>query len=118
MTGGDLPPKKSDTAELARANARIRDLEAALAASQRELAAARGELGGGLRHALARSQRRFEALIDVCRPGVSTAVDCLREVKLPDPGLVDVEHERREGGDEIVLRDRTTGEVLVRLRAT
>ena len=60
----------------------------------------------------------FEALIDVCRPGVSTAVDCLREVKLPDPDLVDVEHERREGGDEIVLRDRTTGEVLVRLRAT
>jgi hypothetical protein len=60
----------------------------------------------------------FEASIEVCHPGVATSVDCLRRVQLPNPELVDVEHERRTDDSEIVLRDRTTGDVLVRLRTS
>jgi PAS domain S-box-containing protein len=56
--------------ELARANARIRDLEAALDAAHRKLGGEGDEPAAPTRDALARSERRFRALIDDLHLGV------------------------------------------------
>ncbi len=72
--GEGLPGQKSVAVdrELARAQARIRDLELALEAAQRKLGRVDGEdaAGAAARDALERSERRFRALIDELHVGV------------------------------------------------